>query len=135
MQREDILSAVEAAYAARLNDDAAALAELWADDSTFAIEGEKSLIDAFPAAGPMRMHAAIDVILALVKMSEASQEVIAIEGNRAVVLNRATLSFGEGQPLKTTMCDVWEFDETGKVRSLTEFVDTAMLANEMAALR
>ena len=135
MQREEILKAIKAAYAARLNDDAAALAELWADGSTFEIAGEKSLIEAFPATGPTGLPGAIDVILALVKMSDAHQEVVAIDGNRAVVINRATLSFGGGEPLKTTMCDVWEFDDAGKVRSLREFLDTAMLAQEMAGLQ
>jgi ketosteroid isomerase-like protein len=60
--------------------------------------------------------------------------VIAIDGNRAVVLNHATLTFGDGKPFATTMCDVWEFDDVGKVRSLREFLDTAMLAQEMAGL-
>jgi ketosteroid isomerase-like protein len=135
MERAEILKAVAAAYAARVSEDAAALAELWTDSTTFEIEGEKSLIDAFPATGPMGMSDATDIFLALVKMSDARQEVIAVDGNRAVVLNRATLSFGGGDPLTTTMCDVWEFDEAGKVRSLHEFLDTALLAHEMAGLK
>jgi len=135
MQREDILAALGAAYAARVNDDGAALAELWTDATTFEIEGKKSLIDAFPAAGPMNMAAAIEAIMALVKMSDARQEVVAIDGNRAVVLNYATLAFGDSEPFTTTMCDVWEFDEAGKIRSLREFLDTAMLAHEMAGLK
>ena len=83
----------------------------------------------------MGMHQAMKSILALVTMSDAHQEVIAIDGNRAVVLNRATLTFTDGEPFTTTMCDVWEFDEGGKVRSLHEFLDTAMLAQELAALK
>ena len=51
MQREDILKAIDAAYAARVNQDAVALAELWTGETTFEVEGQKSLIEAFPPPG------------------------------------------------------------------------------------
>lgn len=135
MERETIIATIEACYAARMAGDAATIDRLCAADARFEVVGARNLIAAYPAAGPMDMRPAVDEIMNLVAMTAAEPVTMLVEGNRAAVRLRATIAFADRAPFETELCHLWEFDEAGKVRSVTEFLDTAMLASEMAALR
>ena len=135
MERDEIVKTIEACYTARMAGDAATLDRLCADDARFEEVGAKTLIGAYPAAGPMDMRPALDEIMKLIKMTAARQMAVVVDGNSAAVRLRATVAFADRAPFETELCHLWEFDEAGQVRSVTEFLDTAMLASEMAALR
>ncbi len=60
---------------------------------------------------------------------------VLIDGLQAAVRLRATVALGGLEPVETELCHLWVFDEAGKIRSVTEFFDTALLVREMAALR
>lgn len=135
MERDEVIRTIKACYAARIAGDAATLDRLCADDARFEVVGAKTLIAAYPAAGPMAMRPALKEIMKLVAMTKAEPMAIVVDGNNAAVRLRTEVAFADREPFETELCHLWEFDETGQVRSVTEFLDTAMLASEMAALR
>lgn len=135
MERDEVIGKIEACYAARMAGDAATLDRLCADDARFEVVGAKALIAAYPAAGPMAMRPAVEEIMKLVTMTAAEPMAMVVDGNSAAVRLRATVAFADRAPFETELCHLWEFDEAGQVRSVTEFLDTALLASEMAALQ
>jgi ketosteroid isomerase-like protein len=50
-----------------------------------------------------------------------------VEGRRAAVMWRATLSVAGEAPYETELFDLWELDADGQLLSLVQFVDTAKL--------
>ena len=135
MERDEVRARLEAAYAARVAGDRPALEALFAQDARFEIAGAKSLIAAFPASGPMDMRTATAELMGTVSMEQPEIAALLIDGPRAAVHLRARMALKGLDPAETELCHLWEFDEAGKVRSLVEFVDTALLVREMAALR
>ncbi len=59
MERDEVRAKLEEAYAARMAGDAARVQEMCCPDAAFEVVGTKSLIEAYPAAGPMAMQPAI----------------------------------------------------------------------------
>src|SRR5688572_29534755 len=135
MDRDEVLAIIDAAYVARQANDGAALAPFWAEDATFEIAGEASLLEAFPGGeGPCAAMPEIEKLMSFVKMSGVERIQAVVEGNRAAVLSRATVSFAGRPPFETLLYDLWELDDTGRVRSLLQFADTAKVVSEMHAL-
>ena len=135
MERDEIRARLDAAYAARMAGDVAKVQELCTPDARFEVVGSKSLMHAYPAAGPMPMQSAVEEIVKLVSMTKAEPMDVLIDGHKAAVRLRATVAFADREPFETELCHLWEFDEAGKVCSVTEFLDTARLAQEMVALQ
>lgn len=71
----------------------------------------------------------------LVKMSAVERLQAVVEGHRATTISRVTVSFAGRPPFETLVCDVWQFDAAGKVRSIVQFADTARVAQEMRAVK
>ena len=134
MDRDAIRARVDAVYAARLAGDAVKAQELCAPEARFRLAGETSLVSAYPAAGTMAIRPAFEEIVRLITMTKAETVSVLIDGHRAAVHLRATVAFAGQEPFETELCHLWEFDDQGQVQSVTEFVDTARLAQEMAAL-
>ena len=134
MDREQVLGIVEMAYDARRRGDAEAVSRIWAEGATFELAGQKDLLGAYPAAGPMAAQRAAEEIIALIGMHSLTRLQAVVEGTKAAILWRAKLSFGGREEYDTLLYDLWELDETGKVRSLLQFADTARIATEMQAL-
>lgn len=135
MESNKLRSIVTDCYSARMAGDSARLHELFAEHARFHVIGAKHLIEDYPGSQHSAMRAATDGIMRLVEMRSAEPAAILIDGNRAAVRLRATVSFGGREPFETELGHWWEFDEAGKVVSVTEFVDTAKLREEMAALQ
>lgn len=134
MERQDLRAALDLCYEARLSKDSEKLAELFADDARYDVVGANEMIDQYTGASSDATGVAIDDIMRLVDMKEAKPVSVLIDGNRAAVRLRTTLSVGNRPSFETELSHWWEFDDNGKVRSLTEFVDTAKLAGEFSAL-
>jgi ketosteroid isomerase-like protein len=83
----------------------------------------------------MAMRPAVEEIVKLVSMTKAELLSVMIDGHKAAVHLRATVAFAGQEPFETELCHLWEFDDEGQVRSVTEFLDTARLAQEMLALQ
>jgi ketosteroid isomerase-like protein len=59
---------------------------------------------------------------------------VVVEGLKAAVLWRATVTFAGRPEFETMLFDFWELNEDGKIVSLVQFADTAKIASEMTAL-
>jgi ketosteroid isomerase-like protein len=134
MDRDRVLAIIDAAYAARRAGDAEALKAYWAEGATYELAGDKSLLAAFPAAGPAASQPAVEAIMAQIAMPGLERLEAVVEWPRAVVLWRASVAVGGRPVVHTALCDVFTFDETGRIRSLLQFSDTALVVNEMQAV-
>jgi hypothetical protein len=135
MTREEVLAAIDAAYAARAANDAEAMSKVWAEGATFELAGETELLENFPGStGPEESQPAVEALMGLVAMSNVRRLQAVVEGNRAATLSQVTVSFSGRPPVETLLYDLWELDEAGKVRSLLQFADTAKVVSELRAL-
>lgn len=131
MTRDEVLAIIDNAYATRMRSDAAALADFWATDATFEIAGEASLIEAIPGASPSPGQPALEELMQLIEMKSIQRVQAVVEGNSAAILSRAEIAFPGREPFETLLYDLWELDDSGKVRSVLQFADTARMAAEM----
>ena len=51
-----------------------------------------------------------------------------VEGDKAAVRWKLTVSYHGGEPVTTEACDIWTLDADGKMASLLQFVDTSLVA-------
>lgn len=131
MDRDSVLGIIDQAYDARRRGDAEALSKLWAEGATYELAGDKSLLAAFPASGPSASQPAVEAIMARIDMPGLERITAVVEFPRAVVLWRATVSFGGRPTFETMLCDLFTFDKAGKIASLLQFSDTAQVVDEM----
>jgi ketosteroid isomerase-like protein len=134
MDKEAVLAAIDAAYAARIAGDKAALAAMSTPLAHLRIAGDHSLLTGYRGGPGAFADTAADLI-DQVRFHAAERVDAVVEGHRAAVLWRATLSAGGGAPYATELYDLWELDETGKILSLVQFVDTARLREALEALQ
>ncbi|MCW3836545.1 nuclear transport factor 2 family protein [Sphingomonas canadensis] len=125
LDREAILQRIDTAYAARTRGDMAALDAMWADDATYQLIGA-SMLPRVPA-GVSDMHEAVGRLIDIFQFHEAERVTAIVEGLRAALHWRITFSTGAASIANTELCDFWEFTPEGKVRSLVQFTDTALL--------
>lgn len=134
MDREQVLAIIDAGYAARMRGDQPAVAAMWAENAHFEIAGERTLIESFPGSGGGKAQPQVASLIELVQMTSATRVDAVVEGLRAAVMWRATVSFAGRPPFETLLYDLIELDEAGKFVSLRQFADTAKIVSEMAAL-
>lgn len=125
LDREMILETIDAAYAARTRGDRAALASYWAPDATYQMVGA-NMLPRVPA-GVAAMQDAVGTLIDIFQFHEVERLTAVVEGLRAVLHWRINFSTGAGNFATTEVCDLWEFAPDGKVRSLLQFTDTALL--------
>ena len=131
MQREDMLTKVEAAYAARRSGDFDKLREVVADDAAWMIHGEETLLADFPGKGGVDVHQAAQQLFATIELRELERVDALAEGNRVAVLWKTTVVIPGSDPFETMMYDLWEFDDEGKICKGMQFVDTAKFVEAM----
>lgn len=127
LDREAMLTTIENGYAARMRGDKEALDRLWAPDATFRIAGA-----AMFAEGPADARAAVDALIDQVHFHSIERVATIIEGPRAAVHLSVTLSVGDGPRHVVEVLDIWHFAESGRVQSMVEFSDTALIATLLA---
>jgi ketosteroid isomerase-like protein len=132
LNRHEVLDVIDAVYAARVKGDKAAMAQLWRDDATFQLMGEPSILQNLP----LRPTAAVEAIGGLIDQftfHSAEQIDAVVEGNKAAVLLRLTVSAADGTRHETHVFDMWELDDSGKACSLVQYADTALISFMLAA--
>ena len=132
LSRDQVLAVIDGAYAARARSDKEAVATFFVADATYELQGKKGLLASFPV-GPMGMEHAVSTIIDLVSFHSLERIDALVDGNRAAVLWQVTLSVRDGRPVTTRLYDLWELTEDGKARSLVQFTDTALLADQLAS--
>lgn len=130
MDRGAILETIDRFWRARIAGDKAALRSFLSADATYEMVGAKSFAAA-ATVGPAPAGPAADQLIDDFKFHRVDQLTAVVEGSRAAVVNRLGVSFRGGAPVTTEVCDVWEFDDAGKVKLLRQFTDTALVRGMM----
>jgi len=126
MDRALLLRKIDEIYDARARGDKEAVSIHLAPGSRYQLAGDTDLLSDFPA-GPEEAPKAISTLIDRVKFQHHERLCAIVEGNRAAVRWRVTLSVDGKPPVTTEICDLWEFDEVGRMTSLVQFIDTALL--------
>ena len=124
LSRERILETVDAALAARTAGRD--VAHFFAPGSKFRIAGEPSLYGDFPA-GPGDAVPTVAGLMQRVGFDSCERIDAIVEGNRAACRWIIHFSIDGGPPATTEVCDLWTFDEEGRIAELVQFVNSALL--------
>jgi ketosteroid isomerase-like protein len=130
--RAAIEKLIRDAYAARATKDAEAIARMFTPDGTFRLAGSTA---AFPAAIPMagaaELRSGIGALVEAFDFLELEMLASVIEGDKASVHWRVRARFNlTGEVFDTELYDLWTF-ANGRVASLVQFCDTALIADVM----
>lgn len=131
MNREDMLSKIDALYEGRMTGDQSAFDKILAPEAAFSFEGDTSITSAFPGGESHDPLVVAQELFEQVDMLERKQLDAVVEGNRVAVLVQATLRIGTAPPFEHLMFDLWEFDEHGRITSGRQFQDTAKIVQEL----
>ena len=131
LDRAAVLKTIDEAYDARRRGDKAALAGYWAPDAVFRIGGGLPALAAFSKAKGSA-KGVVDEMIDLVTFHELHREEALVDGLKAAVRWRVVLSAKGGERAETELYDLFEFDTDGKVASLVQFGDTALIAKLLA---
>ncbi len=133
MGRDEMLAAVEAAYAARRSGDFSRLGDLLAEDAVFDYAGDASLMAAVPGSGGGSVADVARSLFDQVEMRGLERVQAVADEDKVAILWRTTLVPPGGEPFETLMFDLWEFDREGRISRGTQFLDTAKLVAVMQA--
>ncbi len=131
--RAGIEKVIEDVYAARAAKDLAAVERIFKPDAIFQLVGSPAT---FPGAGRAEGHAqlraAIGSLIAAFDFLEQTKLASVIEGGKAAVHWRLKVKYNPtGEIFETELFDLWTL-EGGRVASLVQFCDTALVASVMA---
>ncbi len=125
--REAILKIIDDAYATRMSGDKAALEQLWAPGGVYHFAGDPNLLPDFPV-GPTHGAPATSALVDLFTFHSLERLDSVVEGGTAAVRWRVILSTEGKEPVTTEILDLWTIDGDGKIGSLVQFGDTALVA-------
>ena len=132
LARDEVLNRIEEAYAARVRGDKEALSRYWAEGATFRIAGAPSLVRGVPFSGATPMDA-IDTLIDQFTFSDLTLLDSVVDGNKVAAHWQVTITPANGEPETTQLFDLIELDDEGKIRSLTQFADTALIRHMAGA--
>ncbi len=122
--RERILAIVDAALAARTRGEE--VAHFFAPNAGFRIAGEARLWGDFPS-GPGEAVPTVAELMRRVRFDSCERIDAIVEGNRVACRWRIHFSIDDKPAATTEVCDLWTFDEEGRIADLVQFVDSALL--------
>ncbi|MXO59749.1 hypothetical protein GRI89_09380 [Altererythrobacter salegens] len=134
MDKARMLQTIDAIYAARKKRDVPGMLALMADGATFRFAGEGAMEGAFATSGAMPFHEAISSLDSTVDMTGVENVTTLVDGNRVAAIWNCDVRFPGREAFTTQIFNLWTFAEDGRISDLTEFVDTAKLAGELAAV-
>jgi ketosteroid isomerase-like protein len=129
--REKILGVIDRAYAARQSSDKEALRSFFAPGAEFRIVGQGRLIDGFPV-GPADAVETVDELIDLFQFHRMDRLQVMIDGDAVMIRWAVETSCSGGPCVETELCDIWTLGDDGKVTSIVEFADTALIADMLA---
>lgn len=125
--REALLALIDHAYEARTRGDKEELARCWAPGATYRMVGEAGLLECVPC-GPADATQATAVLIDLAEFQEMERLSALVEDNQAAIRWRVTVSVAGKPPVDTEICDFWTLDDEGRLLSLVQYCDTALLS-------
>jgi ketosteroid isomerase-like protein len=126
LARDEALNRIHEAYAARVRGDKQALSRHWAEGATFRIAGAPSLVRDVPLSGATPMEA-IEKLIDQFTFSDLTLLDSVVDGNKVAAHWQVTITPAKGTPETTQLFDLIELDDDGKIKSLTQFADTALI--------
>lgn len=127
MDDHDVLEIIGRFWQARMAGDKAAVLGFLSDQATYEMVGASAFADPVMVGPAAVAEQAADKLIEAFRFHDVEQLASIVDGRKAAVVNRLQVSFGGGAPVTTEVCDLWEFDDAGKVRSLRQFVDTHLV--------
>jgi ketosteroid isomerase-like protein len=122
-----LLANIDKAYASRVAGDKAGVWEFMAPGATFCLPGAETIMTG-AMAGPTDARSAIGKLMDEFEFHDLRRLDAVVDGRKAAVRLEVTLSRPGQAPVTTECLDFWTAGEDGKLTSLTEYVDTALLA-------
>ena len=129
--RKQILDTIDQIYAARVAGDKSSFARFWAEGSTYEMIGAPQTLGE-QSRTKNDARTAIAELIDTFKFHTFNYVDSFVEGNKAVVRLKIDVSTGGGPIHNTELLNIWEFGDDGKVRSLAESVDTALVARMLS---
>jgi ketosteroid isomerase-like protein len=126
MTRDSLLETIDRFWKVRMAGDKAELRSFMAPDATYEMVGAQAFAEP-GLVGPAPAGPAADRLIDAFAFHRVDRLTAIVDGSRAADVIRVEVSLGGGTPVKTEACDLWEFDDAGKVKSLRQFVDTALV--------
>lgn len=126
LDRDQALKLIQVAYEARVSGDKEALARYWAEGAHFEIVGNRDLLPDVPLSGETPMDAISDLIDRFAFSGLKLLDAI-VEGDKVAVRWQVTITAKSRDPQTTQLLDLIELDADGKIRSLVQFADTALV--------
>jgi ketosteroid isomerase-like protein len=131
MDDHNVLETIGRFWQARVEGDKAAVLSFLSKDATYELVGASDFSDPVTVGPAAVAEQAADRLMDDFRFHSLEQLDTVVDGRKAAVVNRLQVSFRGGAPVTTDVCDLWEFDEVGKVRSLRQFVDTRLVHRMM----
>lgn len=125
--RAAILNTIDQLYARRTANDKAGVNALLAPGATYRIGADPTLVPMMPV-GPTDARAAIRALIDAVEFHHVERLEAVVDGDKAAVMWRVELSPAGGARVTTQLYDLWTMGEDGKLTSLVQFGDTALMA-------
>ena len=132
MDADTIAQLVRDGYDARQRGDKEAMAGFFAPGATYRMVGHAALGDRLPVE-PVDAMEAIGALIDQFTFNDIQIVQMLADSNTAMLQLRLEVAT-DGDPLHTEACDIWEFDDDGKVTAITQFVDTVLVVQAMEAL-
>jgi len=128
--RAAFLAAIDETYRLRAAGDKAAVQAHLAADAQFRLAGDATLMPGV-ATGPGHAPPAIAALIDTFVFHEHERLNAIVEGDQAAVHWRVTVSRPGGQKVSTELYDLWTIGKDGKLTSVLQFVDTALVVRLM----
>ena len=127
LDRTAFLNLIDQLYARRTANDKAGVNALLAPGATYRIGADPKLVPMMPV-GPTDAREAIGGLIDSVEFHHIEHLAAVVEGDKAAIIWRVELSPTGGDKVTTQLYDLWTVGEDGKITSLIQFGDTALMA-------
>jgi ketosteroid isomerase-like protein len=132
MTGQSIPETIDRFWSARLAGDKPDVLSFMSPGATYEMVGATALVDDI-VVGPTDVETAAAALLGDFTFKNLEMLSVIVDGRKAAVDCKIQLSFRGGPFADTEFCDLWEFDDAGKVTSLKQFVDSDFLRKMIAA--
>ncbi|WP_114226829.1 MULTISPECIES: nuclear transport factor 2 family protein [Sphingomonas] len=127
MDREQALGFVMKAYAARAAGDKALLAQMWTEDAEFRIAGDPARVDGVGLGDGNRPMDTVAALIDRFRFEDVTLIDAVVEGRRLALHWRVMVIAGDHMPAVTELMDLVTLAEDGRIASLVQFADTALI--------
>jgi ketosteroid isomerase-like protein len=126
VDRDDAVALIRGAYDARTRGDKEALAQYFDESAHFEIAGDAALLEPVPV-GAARPMETIGRLIEMFAFSDVELLDAVVEGRSIAARWKLKLTVAGREPLETQLFDLIELDDDGRIRSMVQFADTALV--------